>query len=133
MDRHCSNALSLATQLLENQEVEWVKYPMLPSHPQYAIAKKQMKQGGGIVTFELKGGLERGQKFIEALKMASFTANLGDSRTIITHPSSTTHSKLSEAERLAVGITKGLVRVSVGLEHIDDIKNDIFQAIEASK
>jgi O-succinylhomoserine sulfhydrylase len=133
MDRHCSNALSLATQLLDNQEVEWVKYPMLPSHPQYAIAKKQMKQGGGIVTFELKGGLERGQKFIEALKMASFTANLGDSRTIITHPSSTTHSKLSEAERLAVGITKGLVRVSVGLEHIDDIKNDIFQAIEASK
>ena len=133
MDRHCSNALALATQLSDNEEVMWVKYPMLPTHPQYEIAKKQMKQGGGIVTFELKGGLERGQKFIESLKMASFTANLGDSRTIITHPSSTTHSKLSEAERLAVGITRGLVRVSVGLEHIDDIKNDIFQAIEASK
>ncbi len=133
MDRHCSNALALATQLSDHSEVEWVKYPMLPTHPQHEIAKKQMKQGGGIVTFELKGGLERGQKFIEALKMASFTANLGDSRTIITHPSSTTHSKLSDAERLAVGITKGLVRVSVGLEHIDDIKNDIFQAIESSK
>ncbi|GAB4326733.1 MAG: O-succinylhomoserine sulfhydrylase [Flammeovirgaceae bacterium] len=134
MDRHCENALKVAKWLEEQKsEVVWVKYPHLPSHPQYELAKKQMKQGGGIVTFELKGGVERGRKFLDSLKMFSLTANLGDTRTIATHPASTTHSKLSEDERNAVGISAGLVRISVGLEHINDIIEDIDQALKASK
>jgi O-succinylhomoserine sulfhydrylase len=134
MDRHCDNALKVAKWLEEQKnDVVWTKYPHLPSHPQYELAKKQMKQGGGIVTFELKGGVERGRKFLDALKMFSLTANLGDTRTIATHPASTTHSKLSEEERLAVGISGGLVRISVGLEHINDIIGDIEQALKASK
>jgi O-succinylhomoserine sulfhydrylase len=120
----------LATILSQHPQVEWVKYPFLPSHPQYDLAKKQMKQGGGIVCFEIKGGVEAGKKFMDAIEMISLTANLGDSRTIATHPASMTHSKLSEAERLAVDITPGLIRVSVGLEHIEDIKKDIFHAFE---
>ena len=107
-----------------------MKYPFLESHPQYAIAKKQMSNGGGIITFELKGGVESGRKFLNALQMISMTNNLGDSRTIASHPASTTHSKLSEEERQAVGISTGLIRVSVGLEHPDDILNDILQALE---
>ncbi len=129
MDRHCQNALTLAEYLESHAEVEWVKYPFLKSHPQHELATKQMRMGGGLVTFELKGGLARGRKFLDALNMCSLTANLGDTRTIITHPASTTHSKLSEEDRLAVGITSGLIRVSVGLEHIDDIIQDIEQAI----
>jgi len=107
-----------------------VKYPFLPSHPQHALAKRQMRQGGGIVTFEIKGGIESGRKFLNSLKMISLTANLGDTRTIATHPASTTHSKLKEEERLAVGITPGLIRISTGLEDINDIIADIQQAIE---
>jgi O-succinylhomoserine sulfhydrylase len=132
MDRHCQNALALAKFLEEQPQVSKVKYPFLPSHPQHALAKKQMKQGGGIVTFELKGGLEQGRKFLNAVKMISHTPNLGDVRTIVIHPASTTHSKLTEQERLAVGITSGLVRVAVGLENIDDIIEDVKQAIETS-
>ena len=113
-------------------EVVSVKYPFLASHPQQALAKKQMRLGGGLVTFELGGGVERGRKFLNALQMISFSANLGDTRTIATHPASTTHSKLSPAERLAVGITDGLIRVSVGLEHLDDVIADLEQAIRAS-
>jgi O-succinylhomoserine sulfhydrylase len=108
-----------------------VKYPFLPSHPHYEIAKKQMKNGGGILTFEIIGGIENGKKFLNALKMLSLTNNLGDSRSIAAHPASTTHSKLSENERNAVGITPGLVRISVGLEHPDDIIEDILQALAA--
>ncbi len=130
MDRHCSNALALARWLLKRPEVEKVVYPGLPEHPQHELAMRQMKQGGGIVTFVLKGGLDKGRTFLNSLKMLSHTANLGDSRTIATHPASTTHSKLTEAERLAVGIEPGLIRISAGLEHIDDIKNDILQAFE---
>lgn len=133
MDRHCSNALKLAEWLENYPEVEYVKYPFLPSHPQYSIAKKQMKAGGGVVSFVIKGGVERGRSFLNSLKMASLTANLGDSRTIATHPASTTHSKLPEEDRLAVGILPGLIRISVGLEHIDDIIEDLSQALEASK
>ncbi len=133
MDKHCDNALKLASHLEGNDALSQVRYPFLPSFPQYELAKKQMKQGGGIVTFELKGGIEQGRKFLDALNMISLSANLGDTRTIATHPASTTHSKLSEEERLAVGITPGLVRVSVGLEHIDDIIEDIEQALVASK
>ncbi|BDC99443.1 trans-sulfuration enzyme family protein [Persicobacter psychrovividus] len=132
MDRHCANALRMAEILEENEEINWVKYPHLPSHPQYALAKKQMKLGGGIVSFEIKGGVERGRRFLDSLKMLSLTANLGDSRSIATHPASTTHSKLSPEERAVVGITDGLIRISCGLEHIDDISADILQAIEAS-
>jgi O-succinylhomoserine sulfhydrylase len=133
MDRHCDNALALAQWLETHPEIESVKYPFLPSHPQYELAKKQMKQGGGVVTFEVKGGLERGRKFLDSLEMFSHTANLGDCRTIATHPASTTHSKIDESVREAAGIYGGTIRVSVGLEHLDDIKADIQQALERSK
>ncbi|WP_250630230.1 trans-sulfuration enzyme family protein [Rhodoflexus caldus] len=132
MERHCANAHALAEKLLGNQEVEWVKYPFLPTHPQYELAKKQMRMGGGMVTFELKGGIKRARRFMDNLQMLSLTSNLGDTRTIATHPATTTHSKLKEEERTAVGITPGLIRVSVGLEHIDDIWRDIAQAIAHS-
>jgi O-succinylhomoserine sulfhydrylase len=132
MDRHCQNALELASYLQTHADVLKVKYPFLPSHPQHALAKKQMKLGGGVVTFEIKGGIDRGRKFLNSLKMLSHSANLGDTRSIATHPASTTHSKLSEEERLAVGITPGLVRVSIGLENMQDIIADIEQAIKAS-
>lgn len=132
MERHCQNALELANYLQSHAEVVKVKYPFLPSHPQYELAKKQMKLGGGVVTFEIKGGIDRGRKFLNSLKMLSHSANLGDTRSIATHPASTTHSKLSEEERLAVGILPGLVRISVGLENIHDILADIEQAINAS-
>ena len=133
MDRHCQNALELAKFLEESSEVNFVKYPHLPSHPQYALAKKQMKQGGGMVSFEIKGGVARCNKFMDSLKMLSLTSNLGDTRSIATHPATTTHSKLSPEERLAVGITDGLIRISVGLEHISDIIGDVKQALEGSK
>jgi O-succinylhomoserine sulfhydrylase len=129
MDRHCENALKIAASLEGNPAITHVKYPFLPSHPQYELAKQQMRQGGGIVTFELNGGLEKGRAFLNALTMISITANLGDSRSIATHPASTTHSKLSVQEREAVGITDGLIRISAGLEHVDDILEDILQAI----
>ena len=114
-------------------DIEIVKYPFLKSHPQYELAKKQMKLGGGLVTFVVTGGLERGQKFLNSLKMFSHSVNLGDTRTIATHPASTTHSKLTKEEQEAVGIFPGLIRISVGLEHIDDIINEVNQALEASK
>jgi len=132
MDRHCSNALALAQHLDKHAEMERVLYPMLPSHPQHELAKKQMQQGGGIVTFVVKGGYERAQRFMDALQIASKTANLGDSRTTVTHPASMTHSKLTPDERAAVGIYDGLIRISVGLENIDDIIRDVEQALSAS-
>lgn len=132
MDKHADNALKLATALQSHPKLSWVRYPFLPNHPQYTIAKKQMSNGGGIVTFELKGGIESGRKFLNHLQLLSVTNNLGDSRTIAAHPASTTHSKLSEAERQEVGITPGLIRISVGLEYIDDILSDIEQALEKS-
>ncbi len=130
MERHCNNALELATVLEKNEKVSWVKYPFLPSHPQYEIAKKQMKKGGGIVCFELKGGVESGRKFLDALQLLSMTPNLGDTRSIASHPTSTTHSKLTEEERLSIGITPGLIRISAGLENVNDILADIEQALE---
>ncbi len=129
VDRHCENALKLAAYLEGNEKVNWVKYPFLKSHPMYEIAKKQMKAGGCVVAFEVKGGLDAGRAFFDSIKLLSLSANLGDSRTIVTHPASTTHSKLSVEERTAVGITDGMVRISVGLEHIDDIIADIEQAL----
>ncbi len=129
VDRHCENALKVATFLENHHKVAWVKYPFLKSHPQYEIAKKQMKAGGCVVAFEIKGGLEAGRRFFDSIKLLSLSANLGDSRSIVTHPASTTHSKLTEEERIAVGITDGMVRISVGLEHIADIIEDIDQAL----
>jgi O-succinylhomoserine sulfhydrylase len=129
MDKHAENALAVAKALENHPQLSFVKYPFLPSHPQYDIARKQMSNGGGILTFELKGGLDAGRRFLNSLKMISMTNNLGDSRTIASHPASTTHSKLSSAEQLAVGITPGLVRVSIGLEYYQDIIDDIVQAL----
>jgi O-succinylhomoserine sulfhydrylase len=133
MERHSENALKVAQYLGKRKEVEWVKYPFLPSHPKYKVAKKQMKAGGGMVSFIIKGGLNRGKKFLDALEMASLTGNLGDTRTIISHPASTTHAKLTEKERLASGILPGLIRISVGLEHIEDILEDLEKAFKKSK
>jgi O-succinylhomoserine sulfhydrylase len=132
MDRHCSNALELARYLEKHPQVSRVKYPHLPSHPHYKLAQKQMKQGGGLVTFEVKGGLDQGRKFLNSLKMISHTPNLGDTRTIAIHPASTTHSKLTDDERGAVGILPGLIRIAVGLENIKDIIADVDQAISVS-
>ena len=129
VDKHCSNALHIAEFLENNERVNWVKYPFLKSHPQYHLAKKQMKLGGNIVAFEIKGGVEAGRNFLNNIKLLSLSANLGDTRSIVTHPASTTHAKLSEEERLKAGITSGLIRVSVGLEHTEDIINDLKQAL----
>ncbi|MBL7831742.1 MAG: aminotransferase class I/II-fold pyridoxal phosphate-dependent enzyme [Saprospiraceae bacterium] len=132
MERHCENALQVAKFLEGKPGIKKVKYPFLESHPQYDIAKKQMRAGGGIVAFSLSGGLEAGAKFMDNLSMIKISPNLGDSRTIATHPASSTHCKLTEEERLAVGIDDGLIRISVGLEHIDDIIADISKAISNS-
>ena len=133
MEKHSANALELARKLKDNSELEFVKYPLLHTHPQYDLAKKQMKMGGGIVTLIVKGGYKRAKKFIDSIELASLTANLGDTRTIVTHPASTTHSKLSDEEKSKVGIYPGTVRISVGLEYIDEIICDIKQALEKSK
>jgi len=130
VERHCENALKVAKFLEEHQQVNLVKYPFLKSHRSYEIAKKQMKMGGNIVVFEIKGGTDAGRKFLNNIKMCSLSANLGDTRTIVTHPSSTTHGKLSREDLLEVGITDGLIRVSVGLESSNDIIYDLKQALE---
>lgn len=132
VDRHCENALAIAEFLEKHPSVEFAKYPFLPSHPQYAIAKQQMKQGGNVIAFGIKGGLEAGRKFIDAVQLCSRSANLGDSRTIVTHPASTTHSKVPPAEKLATGVTDNLIRLSVGLENVKDIINDLDQALSAA-
>ncbi len=131
LDRHCENALKVAEFLEKEPRVESVKYPFLKSHPDYEIAKRQMKQGGNVVSFIIKGGIEAGRNFIDAIKLCSLSANLGDTRSIVTHPASTTHSKLSEEERQETRIYPGLVRVSVGLEHVDDIIKDLKQALNS--
>lgn len=133
MEKHSSNAFELAKRLEGNSELEYVKYPFLDSYKKVDLAKRQMKNGGGLVVFEVKGGLERGKRFLDKLEMITMSANLGDTRTIATHPSSTTHSKLTEEERLKVGIQPGLIRISVGLEHIDDITDEILTALDHSK
>lgn len=130
VEKHCENALKVAEFLESHPNVELVKYPFLKSHPNYEVAKKQMKLGGNIVAFEIKGGIEGGRSFLDKIQMCSLSANLGDTRTIVTHPASTTHSKLSDEERNEVGITAGLVRCSVGLENVDDIIADLKQALD---
>lgn len=129
MDRHCENALRIATELQNHPNLEQVRYPFLESHPQHELARKQMRHGGGIVSIVVKGGTEGGAKFLNNLKMISLTPNLGDSRTTVTHPATTTHSKLTEEERAQVSIAPGLVRISVGLENVEDILQDIKQAL----
>ena len=129
VDKHCENALKVANFLENHNKITLVKYPFLTSHPQYLIAKKQMRQGGNVVAFQIKGGVEAGRNFLNKIKLCSLSANLGDTRTIVTHPASTTHSKLSEKDRLKVGITNSLVRISVGLENMDDIIDDLDQAL----
>ena len=133
MDRHCENAEKVARYFEGCPHLERVNYPFLPSHLQHDLAIKQMKAGGGILTLTVKGGLQRAQRFIDKLQMISITPNLGDSRSIVTHPASTTHSKLSTEERQKVGITDGLIRLSVGLEHYEDILQDVERALEQSK
>jgi O-succinylhomoserine sulfhydrylase len=129
MDRHCENALKVAEFLEAQPSIKKVRYPFLKSHPQYEIAKKQMKQGGGIVTLVIHGGVDAASAFMDKLKMFSISANLGDTRSIATHPATSTHSKLTEEQRLEVGIEQGTIRLSIGLEHIDDILKDISQAL----
>lgn len=129
MDRHCENALKVAEFLEGHTSIKRVMYPFLASHPQYEIARKQMKQGGGIVTLVIDGGVEAASSFMNKLKMFSISANLGDTRSIATHPATSTHSKLTEEERLEVGIEQGTIRLSIGLEHINDILGDIRQAL----
>jgi O-succinylhomoserine sulfhydrylase len=129
MDRHCDSAIEIAQRLEQHPAIDRVVYPFLPSHPQHDIARKQMKKGGALVSFEIKGGTEKGRQFLNNIQLCSLTSNLGDARTIVTHPASTTHSKLSEKERLAAGISNSTVRVSVGLEHIEDIWEDLDKAL----
>ncbi len=129
MERHCDNAEAVAEFLGDHKDVNFVKYPHHKDHPQLELAKKQMKRGGGVVCFEIDGGFDRAKSFIDKIDMLSRSANLGDTRTIVTHPASTTHSKLTEEERQAVGITPGLVRIAVGLENAEDIIGDVEQAL----
>lgn len=129
MDRHCDNAEALANFLGDHEHVNFVKYPFHKDHPQLELARKQMEGGGGVVCFEISGGFDRAKAFIDKTTMLSRSANLGDTRTIVTHPASTTHSKLTEEERQAVGITPGLIRIAVGLENSEDIVGDIEQAL----
>ena len=129
VEKHCQNATRLAEFLENHPNVLSVKYPFLKSHPKYEVAKKQMKLGGNIVAFEIKGGLEKGRDFLNKISFCTLSANLGDTRTIVTHPASTTHSSLSEEDRLEAGITSGLIRVSVGLEAVEDVIEDISQAL----
>lgn len=131
VDKHCDNAEKVAEFLLEHEAVEEVRYPFLPNHPQYEIAKKQMTRGGNIIAFQVKNGLSGGKQFIDAVQLCSRSSNLGDTRTIVTQPALSTHSKLSEEDRLAVDITDGLIRISVGLEHPDDIIQDVKQALNS--
>ncbi|MFN6526385.1 O-acetylhomoserine aminocarboxypropyltransferase/cysteine synthase [Nostoc sp. ChiSLP03a] len=134
VDRHASNALELAQWLEQQEQVSWVNYPGLPNHPYHERAKKYLRHGfGGVLNFGIKGGLEAGKAFINHVKLASHLANVGDAKTLVIHPASTTHQQLSNDEQLSAGVTPDLVRVSVGIEHIDDIKEDFEQAFEQVK
>ncbi|MGD9279885.1 MAG: O-acetylhomoserine aminocarboxypropyltransferase/cysteine synthase [Desulfobacterales bacterium] len=129
MQRHCENALEVARFLKEHSNVEWVRYPGLEDDPAYPVASKYLKKGfGGMVVFGIKGGLKAGQKFVDSLKLFSHLANVGDAKSLVIHPASTTHSQLTEEQQKAGGLTPDLVRLSIGVEHIDDIKQDLEQA-----
>ena len=129
MQRHCENAAEVARFLKEHSQVKWVRYPGLADDPTYPVASKYLKNGfGGMVVFGIKGGLAAGQKFVDSLKLFSHLANVGDAKSLVVHPASTTHSQLSEEQQKAGGLTPDMVRLSIGLEHIGDIKNDLEQA-----
>jgi O-acetylhomoserine (thiol)-lyase len=130
MERHCTNALRVAEHLRDHPQVAWVNYPGLPDHPQHALVKKQMRGASGLLAFGIKGGLAAGVKFIESAQFMSHLANIGDTRTLIIHPASTTHRQLDEAQQVAAGVMPDMVRMSVGVEHIDDILWDIDQALK---
>jgi len=136
MERHCRNALAVARHLQNHPKVSWVHYPGMPEHPQHALVKKQMRRvdglpgGSGLLVFGVKGGLPAGVRFIESARFMSHLANIGDTRTLIIHPASTTHRQLDEAQQIKAGVLPDMVRMSVGLEHIDDILWDIDQALD---
>jgi O-acetylhomoserine (thiol)-lyase len=132
MPRHCENALRLAQWLESRPQVSWVNYPGLKSHPDYDLAKKYLPNGpSAILGFGIQGGREGAVRFINHVKLASHLANIGDSKTLVIHPASTTHQQLSDQEQLAAGVTGDYIRVSVGTEHIDDIIADFDQALRA--
>jgi len=133
MERHCSNALRVAEFLRDHPAVGWVNYPGLPEHPQHALLKRQMRGASGLLAFGVKGGVENGVKFIESAQFMSHLVNIGDTRTLISHPASTTHRQLDPAQQLAAGVRPDMVRISVGLEHIDDILWDVDQALAAAR
>jgi len=134
MHRHCENAVALASWLEGRKEVTWVNYPGLKSHPDYELVRKYLPKGpGAIVGFGIKGGMQAGIKFINSVKLASHLANIGDSKTLVIHPASTTHQQLSKEEQLAAGVTEDYIRISVGTEHIDDIIADCEQALVTSQ
>jgi O-acetylhomoserine/O-acetylserine sulfhydrylase len=134
VQRHCDNTLALARWLEKNPQVAWVTYPGLPSHPHHERAKKFLRNGfGAVLSFGIKGGATAGKKFIDSVKLASHLANVGDAKTLVIHPASTTHSQLSEAEQKTAGVAPDLIRVSVGLEHIEDIQEDFAEAFAAAK
>ena len=129
MQRHADNTLALAQWLEGHPDVAWVSYPGLPSHPYHATAKRYLRNGfGGVLAFGIKGGLEAGRRFIDGVKLASHLANVGDAKTLVIHPASTTHQQLGEAEQKSAGVSPDLIRVSVGIEHIEDIQADFERA-----
>ena len=131
VERHNDNAAELARWLEKHSAVSWVSHPSLPSHPSHALAKKYLRNGfGSVLTFGIKGGREAGRKFIDSVKLASHLANVGDAKTLVIHPNTTTHQQLSDEEQRTSGVTPDLVRVSVGIEHIEDIKADFQQAFD---
>jgi O-acetylhomoserine (thiol)-lyase len=133
IERHSQNALAVAQWLQDRPEIEWVSYPGLKSHPSHEIASRTFRGGfGGLVTFGIKGGVEAGRKLIDAVKLHSLLANVGDAKSLIIHPASTTHQQLNPEEQAATGVTADLIRLSVGLEHIDDILADLDQALRAA-
>ena len=134
VQRHCDNTLAIAQWLEKHPQVAWVRYPGLVSHPHHERARKMLHNGfGAVLSFGIKGGAEAGRKFIEGVKLASHLANVGDAKTLVIQPATTTHSQLSEAEQRTAGVSPDLIRVSVGLEHIDDIKEDFVEAFAAAR
>jgi O-acetylhomoserine (thiol)-lyase len=133
MQKHCDNALGVAKYLQGDPRVAWVNYPGLPDHPQHALMQRQMRGASGLLAFGVKGGLHHGVKFIESAQFMSHLVNIGDTRTLISHPASTTHRQLDDAQQLAAGVTPDMVRISVGLENLDDILWDIDQALTAAQ
>jgi O-acetylhomoserine (thiol)-lyase len=130
MERHSENALAVAQRLHDHPQVEWVRYPGLPDDPTHEVARRYLSRGyGGMVVFGIKGGLEAGSKFVNQLQLFSHLANVGDAKSLVIHPASTTHSQLSEAQQREGGITPDLIRLSIGLEHLDDILADLEQAL----